>query len=169
MVSMKTVTAAVALSVLTAGCSGGGSESSESTPGTTEAAAPAAAPPPVEAGPPAADDVTTLDGVDYASLTGDAASGKSSFAQCRTCHVVDPGMNRVGPSLAGIVGRTAGTVDGFRYSDANANSGIIWTEEKLNQFLEKPQRVIPKTKMIFAGMPDAQKRADMIAYLKNPS
>jgi cytochrome c len=82
--------------------------------------------------------------------------------------VVDPGMNRVGPSLANIVGREAGSVAGFRYSEANANSGIIWTEEKLFQFLEKPQRVIPKSRMIFAGMPDVQKRADVIAYLKNP-
>ena len=78
-------------------------------------------------------------------------------------------MNRVGPSLAGIVGRPAGTVAGFKYTQANAESGITWTEAKLNQFLEKPHRVIPKTKMIFAGIPDAQKRADMIAYLKNPS
>jgi cytochrome c len=164
MVSMKAVTAIAALSVLAAGCSGGDSDSNEPAPSATEAA-----PSPVEAGVPAADDVATLDGVEYASLTGDAASGKSSFAQCRTCHVVDPGMNRVGPSLANIVGREAGTVAGFRYTDANAQSGITWTEEKLFQFLEKPQRVIPKTKMIFAGIPDAQKRADMIAYLKNPS
>ena len=164
MASMRTVTAIVTLSVLTAGCSDGGSEDEASAPGTTEAA-----PPPVEAGAPAPDDVATLDGVDFASLTGDAASGKSAFAQCRTCHVVDPGMNRVGPSLAGIVGRPAGTVAGFKYTQANAESGITWTEAKLNQFLEKPHRVIPKTKMIFAGIPDAQKRADMIAYLKNPS
>jgi cytochrome c len=164
MASMKTVTAIVALSVLTAGCSEGGSETEASASGATEAA-----PPPVEAGAPAPDDVATLDGVDFASLTGDAASGKSAFAQCRTCHVVDPGMNRVGPSLAGIVGRPAGTVAGFKYTQANAESGITWTEAKLNQFLEKPHRVIPKTKMIFAGIPDAQKRADMIAYLKNPS
>ena len=164
MASMKTVTAIVALSVLTAGCSESSSETEASASGTTEAA-----PPPVEAGAPAPDDVATLDGVDFASLTGDAASGKSAFAQCRTCHVVDPGMNRVGPSLAGIVGRPAGTVAGFKYTQANAESGITWTEAKLNQFLEKPHRVIPKTKMIFAGIPDAQKRADMIAYLKNPS
>lgn len=168
MVSMKTVTAVVALSVLTAACSGGGSDSGETSPSTAEEAGPDATPP-ADNGPPAADDVATLDGVAFASLTGDAAAGKSSFAQCRTCHVTDPGMNRVGPSLAGIVGREAGTVAGFRYTDANANSGITWTEEKLFQFLEKPQRVIPKTKMIFAGIPDAQKRADMIAYLKNPS
>lgn len=168
MVSMKTVTAVVALTVLTAGCSAGGSESNEPVPGATELGTSEPAAQPVDGGPAAADDITTLDEVDYASLTGDAASGKSSFAQCRTCHVVDPGMNRIGPSLAAIVGRPAGSVAGFNYSKATANSGITWTEEKLFQFLEKPQRVIPKTTMMFAGMPDAQKRADVIAYLKNP-
>ena len=76
MASMRTVTAIVALSVLTAGCSDGGLEDEAPAPGTTEAA-----PPPVEAGAPAPDDVATLDGVDFASLTGDAASGKSAFAQ----------------------------------------------------------------------------------------
>ncbi|MEH6828487.1 MAG: cytochrome c family protein [Parasphingorhabdus sp.] len=168
MVRMKSVTAIVALAVLTAGCSGDGSEFTEPAP-SAAAAATAEAAAPVNSGPPAADDITTLDGVAYASLTGDVASGKSAFMQCRTCHVVDPGMNRIGPSLANIIGREAGSVAGFKYSEANANSGIIWTDEKLFQFLEKPQRVIPKTKMIFAGMPDAQKRADVIAYLKNPN
>lgn len=173
MVRMKTVAAVVALSALTAACSGGGSESSETAPSTSEAEAPAAEPEvaaaPADTGPPAADDVSTKDGVEYASLTGDAAAGKMVFAQCRTCHVTDPGVNRTGPSLAGIVGRPAGSVEGFNYTDANKNSGIVWTEEKLFQYLENPQRVIPKTKMIFAGLPDAQKRADVIAYLKNPS
>lgn len=168
MVSMKTVTAVLALLVLTAGCSAGDSETSEPASGPAESSDPEAAPP-VDSGPPAARDIATLDGIAYASLSGDAASGKSAFMQCRTCHVVDPGMNRVGPSLAGIVGRKAGSVAGFKYTEANSDSGITWTEEKLFQFLEKPQRVIPKTKMIFAGMPDAQKRADVIAYLKNPS
>ncbi len=167
MVSMKTVAAVIALSVLTAGCSGGSPDSGETASGSTGSAAPEKARP-VASGTPAVDEVATLEGVAYASLTGDAASGKSAFIQCRTCHVVDPGMNRVGPSLANIVGREAGTVPGFNYSKANAESGITWTEEKLFQFLEKPQRVIPKTRMIFAGMPDAQKRADIIAYLKNP-
>lgn len=167
MISMKTVTAGLALSVLTAACSGGDPDSGAPASGASEAAAPEKAQP-AESATPAADDVATLDGVAYASLTGDAASGKAAFIQCRTCHVVDPGMNRVGPSLANIVGREAGTVPGFNYSKANADSGITWTEEKLFQFLEKPQRVIPKSRMIFAGMPDAQKRADVIAYLKNP-
>ena len=163
MVRMKTVAAVMALSILAAGCSGGGSESSEPAADTVKAEAP------VDTGPPAADDVATLDGVAYASLTGDAEAGKSSFNQCRTCHVIDPGMNRLGPSLANIVGREAGGVAGFNYSPATADSGIIWTEEKLNQFLEKPARVIPKTKMFYAGMPDPQARANLIAYLKNPS
>lgn len=174
MVRMKTVVAMAALSALTAACSGGGSESSEPESTTTEAEAPAAEPAPAaeapaDAGPPAVDDVATLDGVEYASLTGDAAAGKLVFAQCRTCHVTDPGVNRTGPSMAGIIGREAGSVEGFNYTEANANSGITWTEEKMFQYLENPQRVIPKTKMIFAGLPDAQKRADVIAYLKDPS
>ena len=164
MVRIKTIFAVAAMSVLSAACSGSETQPDESDPAPARGANVF----PADSGPPGADDVTTLDGVEYASLTGDAASGKSAFAQCRTCHVVDPGMNRIGPSLANIVGRQAGSVAGFKYSEANANSGITWTEEKLNQFLEKPQRVIPKTRMIFAGMPDAQKRADMIAYLKNP-
>ncbi|MEO9599653.1 cytochrome c family protein [Parasphingorhabdus sp.] len=163
MVRMKSAAAIAAISLLTVGCSGGGSETEKPASNTTEAA------PSADSGPPAADDVTTLNGVEYASLTGDAAAGKSAFMQCRTCHVVDPGMNRVGPSLADIVGRDAGSVAGFKYTPANRDSGIVWTEEKLFQFLEKPQRVIPKTKMIFAGMPNAQQRADVIAYLKNPN
>ncbi|WP_373490392.1 cytochrome c family protein [Parasphingorhabdus sp.] len=174
MVRMKTMAAVVAMSVLAAACSGGGSESSE--PATTEAEAPepavevvAAPAAPADAGPPAADDFTTVDGVEYSSLTSDAAAGKLVFAQCRTCHVTDPGVNRTGPSLAGIVGRESGSVAGYNYSAANADSDVVWTEEKLFQYLENPQRVIPKTKMIFAGLPDAQKRADVIAYLKNPS
>ena len=169
MAHMKMITTAVALSVLTAGCSGDGSEPSESTAVAAASTVSESALPAVDSEHPSAEDVTTLDGIAYASLTGDPTSGKSAFMQCRTCHVVDPGMNRVGPSLANIVGREACSVPGFRYTDANANSSIIWTEAKLFQFLEKPQRVIPKTKMIFAGMPDAQKRADVIAYLKNPS
>jgi cytochrome c len=178
MVRMKTMVAVVAMSALTAACSGGGSESGEPA-ATAEAEAPRpaveATPPPeaaaapADTGSPAADDVATLDGVEYSSLTGDPAAGKRVFAQCRTCHVTDSGVNRIGPSLAGIVGHKSGSIPGFNYSEANANSGITWTEEKLFQYLEKPQRVIPKTKMIFAGLPDAQKRADVIAYLKNPS
>ncbi len=176
MVKARILASVVAVSALAAACSGGGSESKESekTAEAAPVAAPAAAPAPVAApaapaGPPAATDVATLDGTTLASFTGTAAAGKLVFAQCRTCHVTDAGVNKTGPSLNGIIGRKSGSVPGFSYSPANAASGVTWTKEKLFQYLEKPQRVIPKTKMIFAGLPDAQKRADVIAYLENPS
>lgn len=174
MVRFKTLAGVIALAALATACSGGDSESSapaETTESETSKPAPEAveAPAAPDTGTPAADNVVTLDGVEYASLTGDAEAGKRVFTKCRTCHVTDPGVNRIGPSMAGILGSKAGIVDGFNYTDANKNSGITWTEEKMFQYLEKPQRVIPKTKMIFAGLPDAQQRADVIAYLKNPN
>ena len=172
MIKTRALAGVIALSALAAACSGGGSESKESEK-TAEAAAPApvaaSAAAPAPAGPPAAADVTTLDGVAFASLTGSAAAGKAVFAQCRTCHVTDAGVNKTGPSLNGIIGRKSGSVAGYTYSAANAASGVTWTKEKLFQYLEKPQRVIPKTKMIFGGITDAQKRADLIAYLETPS
>jgi cytochrome c len=115
---------------------------------------------------PAADNVDTISGVKYASFTGDAAKGKTAFITCQTCHAVEAGVNKIGPSLHGIVGRTAGSIAGYTYSAANKNSGITWTPEKLFQYLEKPQRVVPGTKMAFPGIPDPQKRADVIAYLQ---
>jgi cytochrome c len=171
MFKIKAIAGLVALSAMVAACSGGSESESDKTAQTeAPAAAPAAAPAPAApAGPPAATDVATLDGTTFASFTGNAANGKMVFAQCRTCHVTDAGVNKTGPSLNGLIGRQAGTVAGFTYSAANAGSGITWTKEKLFQYLEKPQRVIPQTKMIFAGLPDAQKRADVIAYLETPS
>lgn len=153
---------------LLAACSGG----SETPKAEEEAAAPAAeapaAPTPAAAEAPAADNTDTLDGKKFADVTGNAAEGEKVFIQCKTCHVKEAGQNRIGPSLAGIVGRAAGSIEGFQYSPANKNSGITWTPEKLFQYLEKPARVVPGTKMVFAGIPDAQKRADLIAYLQQP-
>lgn len=103
----------------------------------------------------------------YAALTGDAANGKRVFVKCMSCHTVQEGQNRVGPSLYGIVGRPAGSIAGFKYSPANANSGITWTEDVMFAYLENPQKYIPGTKMIFPGLPVAQDRADVIAYLKS--
>ncbi len=174
---MKSLAGAVAICALAAGCSGGGS--GESSEPKEEAAAPAEPAPAAEAPAEEApaeetaatpgDPMATKDGVAYSSLTGDAAAGKVVFARCKTCHVTDPGVNRTGPSLAGIVGRQAGTVEGFNYSPANKNSGLTWSEEQLYVYLEDPQRVVPKTKMVFPGLPKAQERADLIAYLKNPT
>ncbi|QKG72210.1 c-type cytochrome [Erythrobacter mangrovi] len=156
----------VAVPVALLGACGGGGEPTE-TPADTAAdsAVPTATAEP-EAPAPTAEDTTTLDGTTLASLTGDAAHGEQVFAQCRACHSVEPGKNGLGPSLAGVVGRTAGAVEGFQYTEANRSSGITWTPEKLYQYLEKPKRVVPGTKMIFAGMAKGQDRADVIAYLQ---
>ena len=104
-----------------------------------------------------------------ASLTGDAVHGKQIFVQCQACHSIEAGKNMIGPSLAGVVGRPAGSIAGFAYSNANKTSGITWSADKLFQYLEKPQRVVPGTKMTFPGLPKAQDRADVIAYLKAPA
>lgn len=160
------ISAAPALLLGVAACSGGSNESSsgESTatpaPAATETA-PAAA--------PAAEPAAAAAPVEYAALTGDAAAGEKTFLQCKACHVLDEGVNRVGPSLHGIIGRTAGSVAGYSYSAANKNSGITWTEEELFRYLEAPQKVVPGTKMAFAGLKKPQDRANVIAYLKTAS
>lgn len=101
----------------------------------------------------------------FASLKGNAAAGEKVFAQCKACHVTDKGVNRVGPSLFGVVGRKAGTVPGYNYSTANKNSGVTWTPDTLYTYLENPRKFIPGTKMAFAGIKNPQQRADLIAYL----
>jgi cytochrome c len=163
MVNTKAIAGLLALSVMLAACSAG-SEGETDTSAQAEATATTA-----PAGPLAATDMSTVDGTTLANFTGNAANGKQVFAQCRTCHVTDAGVNKIGPSLNNIIGRTAGTVPGYTYSAANAGAGFVWTKEKLFQFLEKPQRVIPQTKMIYGGLPNAQKRADLIAYLETPN
>ena len=170
---MKTVRwmGVVCAAGLVAAC-GGGAPEEASTDETAEVEAPAGdttAEAPADAGAPAADNTETVDGTVLANFTGDAAAGAEVFKQCMACHVVEPGQNRTGPTLAGIIGRAAGTVPGYSYTPANANSGITWTPEKMFQYLENPMRVIPGTKMAFAGLKDAQDRADVIAYLTDPS
>ena len=116
---------------------------------------------------PPADSIDTQDGTVLADFTGDATAGATVFARCRACHVRDAGVNRLGPTLHDIVGREAGQVEGYRYSEANAQSGIIWTPDNLFQFLEDPRGFIPGTNMIFSGVSDPQDRADLIAYLQS--
>ncbi|MBY0392504.1 MAG: cytochrome c family protein [Novosphingobium sp.] len=156
----------IALSAALVACGGKKEEAAapaaEAPAAATSAAADAAAP---AAAKIAADDTTTLDGTKFADMKGDAKHGEAVFTQCKTCHVTDAGVNRIGPSLHGIIGRKSGEVAGFSYSTANKESGITWTPEKLYQYLEKPARVVPGTKMAFAGLPKGQDRADVIAYL----
>lgn len=95
------------------------------------------------------------------------AGGKpAAFAQCAACHSVEPGKNGIGPSLAGVFGKKAGGVAGFAYSDANKNSGLTWDEATLDTYLTAPMKMVPGTKMTYAGLADAAKRKDLIEYLK---
>jgi cytochrome c len=96
----------------------------------------------------------------------DAAAGEKDFMVCRACHQIGPGAKiAVGPVLNGVIGRKAGTFPGYAYSPANKDSGIVWTPEELDKYLTNPQEVVPKTKMIFPGLKDEQKRKDVIAFL----
>lgn len=101
---------------------------------------------------------------------GNAEEGAEVFKKCRACHKVGPGAgNAVGPSLNGLIGRKAGTIEGFKYSPANVGAGekgLVWTEEVLMKYLENPLTFMPGTLMAFAGLKDEQDRKDVIAYLK---
>lgn len=99
-----------------------------------------------------------------ARADGDPSKGEQIYKRCQGCHSID--RNRIGPMHKGLFGRPAGTVPGFNYSDAMKNSGIVWSEQTLDQFLQGPRKLVPGTKMTYAGVPDAQERADLIAYLK---
>jgi cytochrome c len=100
----------------------------------------------------------------------DADNGAEVFKRCRACHDVGPtAKNKVGPVLNGIVGRKAGTIDGFNYSDANKKAGAegwVWTEEKMMEYLLNPRAAMPGNKMAYAGLKDEQDRKDLVAYLK---
>lgn len=99
-------------------------------------------------------------------MSGDTARGQTVFKKCTQCHSPVEGKNGTGPSLYGIIGRPAGSIPNFRYSEANRTSGITWTEQEMFVYLENPKKRIPKTIMAFAGLPKAQDRADVIAFLK---
>ncbi len=97
---------------------------------------------------------------------GDAAAGEKVFKKCKTCHSFDPGKRKLGPHLKGVVGRKAGSVEGFKYSKATAGSDITWDEASLDEFLKKPKAFLKGTKMSFGGLKKDDQRADVIAYLK---
>eukprot|EP01026_Neomeris_dumetosa_P000330 TRINITY_DN10082_c0_g1_i2.p1 TRINITY_DN10082_c0_g1~~TRINITY_DN10082_c0_g1_i2.p1 ORF type:complete len:179 (+),score=29.23 TRINITY_DN10082_c0_g1_i2:506-1042(+) len=99
----------------------------------------------------------------------DAEAGEKVFRKCKACHVVDKEQNRVGPHLVGIVGRQSASVDGFKYSDAMKSADIVWTEENIDAYLEKPKDFIKGNRMAFAGLRKEEDRADVIEYLKSAS
>ena len=103
----------------------------------------------------------------FAAATGDPAAGEATFKVCRTCHQIGEGAkNFVGPELNAVIGRKAGSVAGYNYSDANKNSGLTWDEATLTKYLHLPREVVPGTKMAFPGLKSDSDIANLIAYLK---
>jgi cytochrome c len=105
-----------------------------------------------------------------AAQQGDVARGQRLFQNCTACHSLEPDKNLTGPSLAGVIGRKAGTLQSFsRYSEPIKSSGVIWDEKTLDAWLADPQHVIPGNQMTFPGIDNPQQRADVIAFLKQAS
>ncbi|WP_245416372.1 cytochrome c family protein [Microvirga sp. 17 mud 1-3] len=97
----------------------------------------------------------------------DAAAGEKVFAPCKACHQIgETAKNAVGPELNGVIGRKAGSVEGYNYSAANKNSGLTWDEATFREYIKDPKAKVPGTKMIYAGLKDDKKIDDLIAYLK---
>jgi cytochrome c len=99
---------------------------------------------------------------------GDPKGGKLVFAKCAVCHSIVQGENRLGPSLAGIVGRKAGVTPNYAYSTAMKASGVVWTRQELDAYLANPRGKMPGVKMFFVGLPKPEDRANVIAYLAKP-
>lgn len=95
---------------------------------------------------------------------GNPENGERVYARCMACHSLTE--NRIGPRHCGVFGRRAGTVAGFDYSPAMRRSKIVWNEASLDAFLLDPMKYVPGTAMVYAGVPDARERADVIAWLK---
>lgn len=105
--------------------------------------------------------------ISSAAADGDASAGAVVFAQCAACHAVGAGaQSTVGPVLNGVVGRPAGSYPGYRYSSAMRKSGLIWDEATLTNYLRGPDKLLPGTKMAFAGIASDEDLANVIAYLK---
>ena len=100
--------------------------------------------------------------------SGDAARGERMYRACAPCHALEPDRNMTGPSLAEIWNRKSGSLPSFpRYSPALKSSGIVWTDDTLDEWIKDPQHFIPGNTMTFPGMKDASQRADLLAFLKD--
>ena len=110
--------------------------------------------------------IVGMTGAAMAGSHGDADKGAKVFKKCKACHTLDEGgKKKAGPNLFGIFGRTAGTFEGYKFSKAFKASDVVWDEATLDEFLTKPKKFIPKTKMGFRGLKKESQRADLIAYL----
>lgn len=145
---MRVFSKMVAVSVLALGLAACGSPAEE------QAAAPAA-----DSAPAAADAAAV-------PAVADAGGKPAAFAQCAACHSVEPGKHGIGPSLAGVYGTKAGEISGYAFSEKLKASGLTWDDATLDQWLAGPMKMVPGTKMSYAGMADAAKRKELIEYMK---
>jgi cytochrome c len=105
-----------------------------------------------------------------AHAEGDVAAGEKVFLKCKACHENEKGVNRVGPTLKGVVGRKTASVEGFNYSEAmkkKGAEGAVWDEATLAAYLPDPKAWVPGTKMAFGGLKKPEEVANVIAYLKS--
>lgn len=103
------------------------------------------------------------------AVSQDIDAGEKVFAKCKTCHVLDSDKHKIGPSLQNIFGRTAGTAEGFKYSNAMIDAGktgTVWNDETLVPYLKDPKGTIKGTKMAFVGLKKDDEIANVIAYMK---
>jgi cytochrome c len=100
------------------------------------------------------------------ATAADVEAGKVAFKKCALCHTTEPGKNKIGPSLFGIVGRKSASLDDFNYSEAMKKFDHVWDADTLDTYLADPRTVVPGTKMIFPGIKDKTERDDVIAYLE---
>ena len=103
------------------------------------------------------------------AIAQDVERGQRLFRACMACHTLEAGRQKVGPSLYGLMGRTAGTVEGYRYSPGMVSfgeEGAIWDDATLDAYLKAPRSLVRRTKMGFPGMRSDEDRANIIAYLK---
>ncbi|MCK9993489.1 MAG: cytochrome c [Alphaproteobacteria bacterium] len=101
---------------------------------------------------------------------GDAAAGAKVFKKCQACHsIVAADGNKIGPNLHGVIGRKAGTQEGFNYSDAMKASGIVWDEASIEKYLRDPKGFVPKNKMAFVGLKKDSDLANVLAFIKAES
>ena len=103
-----------------------------------------------------------------AHAEGDAAAGQKVFNQCKACHDIEKGVNKVGPTLKGVVGRKAASVADYKYSPAmvkKGEEGVVWDEATLTAYLPNPKAYVPGTKMAFGGLKKPDDVANVIAYL----
>lgn len=102
----------------------------------------------------------------------DVEAGKRVFARCAACHNVETATNKLGPHLQGVVGRTAGSLEGYSYSKAMTDAGaagLVWDEATLREYLTNPKASVPGTKMAFAGLRRPEEIRDVIAYIESVS